>query len=443
MKTSGILALLLLSAAAARPATPTVSKAAEAERVASTARAHAQDPAALDDARRALAMTDEFDPTAFVRPGRKGEIVEDAYRAALAEYRRHRARLYEAVGVCLDARGLSRPAVRYLRRALALDPEGADIAALAEALIHDQRPLEALDVIVSHSAAPLSLAAKAAVTEAADLAGIPSVQAELDRARLTALTVQPRPELREGPIRFGDRLRLSTGAPLRLEGDGVNVIYVGSASCQSCSQDLDEMKRLMPADVRAFIAAAESDDDRALRQTLSLYHIAWPLILGARPGAYGEKAPVVWLVGRRGWSGATLRSPLSRVLPAVLDVFARRDIDEALPRPKWNGRPAERRKLVAPPPLLPEGLAPGEDDPAPAEFDAAVKAFRAGRAREAQQALEVLAARGDGWLLSPEARLDRAQCLARAGDVNGARRLLRGIGDSRFQDRVDTALETP
>ena len=44
---------------------------------------------------------------------RKGEVVEDAYRAALAVYRHHRARLYEAAGVCLDARGDTRAAIRH------------------------------------------------------------------------------------------------------------------------------------------------------------------------------------------------------------------------------------------------------------------------------------------------------------------------------------------
>ena len=91
--------------------------------------------------------------------------------------------------------------------------------------------------------------------------------------------------------------------------------------------------------------------------------------------------------------------------------------------------------------MLPEGFAPGEDDPPPAEFTSAVAAYREGRAVEAQKLVDALAARGDGWLLPPEARLDRALCLAKAGQAEAARRLLLRVGDSRFQEEVDRALE--
>jgi len=102
------------------------------------------------------------------------------------------------------------------------------------------------------------------------------------------------------------------------------------------------------------------------------------------------------------------------------------------------GRPHAPPK---PPALLPEGLAPGEDEPLPAEFGAAVAAFRAGRAAEAQKLFDALEARGDGWLLPPEARLDRALCLAGLGRREEARRMLLRTGDSRFQDHVDRTLE--
>jgi hypothetical protein len=71
-----------------------------------------------------------------------------------------------------------------------------------------------------------------------------------------------------------------------------------------------------------------------------------------------------------------------------------------------------------------------------------VAAYRDGRAAEAQRLLDGLAARGDGWLLPPEARLDRALCLAKAGQRDAARLLLLHVGDSRFQDDVDRALES-
>jgi len=53
-----------------------------------------------------------------------------------------------------------------------------------------------------------------------------------------------------------------------------------------------------------------------------------------------------------------------------------------------------------------------------------------------------LAERDDGFLLSPEARLDQAIALSRAGNTAEARALLRGIGDSRFQAHVDEVLES-
>jgi hypothetical protein len=92
--------------------------------------------------------------------------------------------------------------------------------------------------------------------------------------------------------------------------------------------------------------------------------------------------------------------------------------------------------------LLADGIAPGEDEPFPAEFTAAVAALRAGRAAEAQRLIDALEARGDGWLLPPEARLDRALCLARAGQRDAARRILLRTGDSRFEDAIDRLLET-
>ena len=49
--------------------------------------------------------------------------------------------------------------------------------------------------------------------------------------------------------------------------------------------------------------------------------------------------------------------------------------------------------------------------------------------------------RGDGWLLPPEARLNRALCLAGTGNHREARRILLRTGDSRFEDAIDSTLE--
>jgi hypothetical protein len=184
------------------------------------------------------------------------------------------------------------------------------------------------------------------------------------------------------------------------------------------------------------------DQDRPLRQALEIYRRPWPVVLGARADAYGTKAPVVWVIARRGWSAAVVAPPFDRTLPPVLDVFARAGVSEVLPRPGWNRRPPVRRVLPPLPPLTDEGVAPGEDEPAPPEMQEALLALRSKKPLEARRLFRVLAERDDGFLLSPEARLDQAIALSRAGNTAEARALLRGIGDSRFQAHVDEVLES-
>jgi hypothetical protein len=101
----------------------------------------------------------------------------------------------------------------------------------------------------------------------------------------------------------------------------------------------------------------------------------------------------------------------------------------------------ERPQPIAQPPLPEEGLVPGEDEPFPEAFQAAQRAFDAGRWAEALKLIEQLERSGDGWLLPPEARLNRALCLQRLARREEARTLLLRTGDSRFQDAVDQALE--
>ncbi len=57
------------------------------------------------DARKALSLTADFEPTAFVKPGRKGEVVEDEYVAARSDYRRHRAQTLRRHGAVPPASG--------------------------------------------------------------------------------------------------------------------------------------------------------------------------------------------------------------------------------------------------------------------------------------------------------------------------------------------------
>jgi hypothetical protein len=135
-----------------------------------------------------------------------------------------------------------------------------------------------------------------------------------------------------------------------------------------------------------------------------------------------------------------VKPPYAPALSSVVAALSRKDVTETVPRRAWNLRPPDRTPIT-PPALLPEGLAPGEDEPAPAEFMQAVEAYRARRFAEALRAFETLGARDDGWLLAPEARMDRALAMAGLGRREEARVMLLRIGDSRFQEAVDQALE--
>jgi tetratricopeptide (TPR) repeat protein len=426
-------------------ATTTPNPLAEAERLAeeATGFAASRPEAALAQARRALALGADFEPTSFVKAGRKGEVVEDAYVAAREEYRRHRAKLYEAVGVCLTAGGQNAAALRYRRRASLLDPQPERAFALARALVgfgQGQAALEALEK-TGATGAGLPSAALRLVEQAVDLAGLPSAQVELDRWRLLALPPGP-VEYRDGPFPLPDGTRLSTLPVFHLEEVERNVLYVAEPYCRNCSADLEALKRAVRPEVRVLTVPEQPDQDQALRQVLALYRYNWPLVLGRGvAAALRLSARSVLVVARGGWAGAVLKPPPGSVLASVLAVFEKADVRETVPRPTWNHRPVVRRPPAAAPGLLPEGLAPGEDEPAPEGFVAAVNAFRAGRAAEALRLFEALDAKGDGWLLPPEARLDRALCLAALGRREEARRLLLRTGDSRFQEAVDRALE--
>jgi hypothetical protein len=166
--------------------------AGEAERLATRALQAAAPPAeSLADARRALSLTAEFDPTDFVKAGRKGEVVEDEFVSARRAYRRHRALVYEAVGASLARAGDQRAAARYLRRAVLLEPSEERVARLARALLAVDRAPEALRLILAQAAASaFSPASLALVEEAANAAGLPSAQLEIDRVRLPAAAAE-------------------------------------------------------------------------------------------------------------------------------------------------------------------------------------------------------------------------------------------------------------
>jgi tetratricopeptide (TPR) repeat protein len=418
---------------------------AGAERLAAEAVAlAAQDPAAaLQKARRALALTAEFVPTDFVTAGRKGEVVEDEFQAAREAYGRHRAGLYEAVGTALARRGEALAASRYQRRAFLLDPTPDRGLALARSLNELGRGREALDTVQRAIAGLAGLKPEAAevIARAADVAGLPSAQAEIDRGRLQA-TLGKAVQVREGPLELPPGVRLSTNPLARLEEAPLTLLYASEASCRSCSADLEDLARQVPKEVRVLAVPPGDDQDQALRQVLALYKRPWPLLLGRDLAARLQLKPrTLLLVARGGWTLAVLQAPFGAEVASALAALQRVDVPETVPRPSWNRRPVDRSPLAPPPALLPDGLAPGEDEPPPPEFAAAVEAYRSGRAAEAQKAFDALEARGDGWLLPPEARLDRALCLARAGQRDAARRILLRTGDSRFESDIDRLLE--
>ena len=416
----------------------------EAERLAAQAMANASsDPAAaLAAAKKALALTAEFVPTAFVAAGRKGEVVEDEYQAARTAYRKHRAPLYEAVGAALAAQGSHDAAARHLRRALDLDPDDARAGRLATALIAAGRPSAALDVLHERgrAAGGIGAALVPLVEKAVDLEGRPSAQVEIDRARLAALKV-PWKAMRDGPVVVPPRTRLSTGALLEL-GPAPIVFYVASPGCRRCSSDLEALKRLVPEGTAVALVPKVPDEDHALRQVVQLYRHPFPVVLGKDvvPALGGREDEIV-VVGRRGFLAVSVAPPFEESLPPVVRVLSRSDLAETQPRPGWNRRAptAPRPVPPAPPGLRPEGFAPPDDVPAPPEFDRLVEAYTAGRHAEALKLLEALEA--DGRLLPPEARLDRAIVLAAMGRREEARRIVLRIGDARIADAPDRLLD--
>jgi tetratricopeptide (TPR) repeat protein len=442
MRAAGRVWWLSLPLLFALGAAPLDSPVPRAERLAQAALLAAPEhPAtALADARRALALTAEFEPIVFVRAGRKGEVVEDEFLAARQAYRRHRALLYEAVGECVLRSGQPLPAARYLRRALDLEATPDRRLRLARALVAQGRGSEALGALLSGASLPLSAAALAVAEQAADAAGLPSLQVELDLVRLKALSADPRPEALPTPFAVPERARLSSGGPLHFDS-GVSVIYVAEASCRTCSADLEQIRRQVPVSTRVLVLPASADRDRELRQALHLYHYDWPVVTGAgTPQALGLKPPAAVVVSREGYAALQLASPFGASLAAVVALLGQQDVQETRPRPHAS-QAALRPGLAELPALLPEGLAAGEGAPEPPEFAPALAAFRAGHAAEALRLFGVIEARGDGWLLPPEARLNRAVALAAEGRREEARLLLLAIGDSRFQTEVDRTLE--
>ena len=405
-------------------------------------------------ARKALLLTTEFEPTDFVGMGRKGEVVEDEFLEARRRYRVHRARVYEAVGLCLERSGAARPASRYLGRAALLQPSRGRAVALARTLLAQERvgeALAALHVVLGSAQAVPDPEWLRVLQQAVDAGTQASVQAQLDRWRVQALGL-PNLAHVEGPVRAGADARLSTGAPFAWSDDPL-LLYLSSSTCKDCSGHLQEIQRAVQEfrrgatkeaprpEVRVVVVPEQPDQDHAVRQVMDLYHYDFPVLQGrGHAAALGAAPGSVMVVARRGWSAVVVSPPFGDGLGGALELMARRDVTESLPRTSPSRRAAEAAVEVARLPA--DALAPGEDQPAPASFTAASDAYRTGHALDAIRFLGGLGEDPGGWLLPPEARLDRALALAKLGDRAAARRILLRIGDSRFQEDVDRVLES-
>jgi hypothetical protein len=226
-----------------------------------------------------------------------------------------------------------------------------------------------------------------------------------------------------------------------LAQDGLTLLYNSDAGCRTCSADLQAIQRAGGRELRVLLSPPSAEHDQTLRQAATIYRYDWPVVVGGRADrALGLPSPSIFVVARRGLLGAVLKPPFPG-LAEVLEALRKADLKERLPRPQWNGRPVDRKPEPPRSGLLDGGLAPAEAEPAPEQFDAAVAAFRAGKFRDAMSLFDELAKRDDGFLLPPEARLNRALCLLGLGRREEARVLLLKTGDSRFQDDVDRALE--
>lgn len=430
---AAIVFMILAAAAAATPVQEADRLAAESRQLA------ASDPdAALAKARAALARTAEFHPTAFITAGRRGEVVEDEYKRARAAYRAHRGPLFAVVGEALARKGEHLPAVRYLARAQLLAPSPDRARPLAQSLLALGRGAEALaalrPVIAAASVAPDTVAV---LEQTVDAAGGASVQGEIDRARIESLAL-PGVEVRTTRLTL-PFARLSTGAPLMLDARPI-VFYLAGGSCRTCSADLEALTRA-GSSARIVMVPLDPENDHALRQILQLYRRPWPLALGTGVGeALGVPEGQLLVVARGGWTSVRIDAPYEAALPKVLALLARRDVMETVPRASYAPRPTPSPS-PSPQAASTHGLVFGEGAPAPPEFDRAVAAYRAGGHAEALALIESLERRGDGWLLPPEARIDRSLCLAGLGRREQARAMLLRIGDGRDEAAPDRALE--
>ena len=287
----------------------------------------------------------------------------------------------------------------------------------------------------------LSPEAASVIDRAADVARLPSAQAEIDRGRLKA-TLKGAVTLRRGRVTFppGRGSRHRSDLPARGRGDqpdlrgrGLVPVVLGrphpAATCRSRSG--------------ARHGAARGGGP-GRRVAPGAGHLRLPLAAPAARGV-GEQLDLpprsVLVLARGGWTAAVPEPPFGPALASTLAALARTDVREAVPRANWNRRPVDRSPLPPPPPGRRRTDWPRVRTSRSRPISPRPEAYRGGTICGGDEELRCDQARGDGWLLPPEARLDRALCLAGMGKRHEARRILLRTGDSRFENAMDETLE--
>ena len=164
-------------------------------------------------------------------------MVEDLYVEARKEYRIHRALALPGVRR-VPGRGGLRPGPRrrYLGRAVLLDPAPERRIALARVrLAANARGRRRWSCCCRWP----GRRPPALLEQAVDALGLASAQVEIDRIRFRRCRAWFQWTDRSACPR---RRALSSGGPLRFEAEPV-VLYVGSSACQTCSADMQALKR--------------------------------------------------------------------------------------------------------------------------------------------------------------------------------------------------------
>ena len=254
------------------------------------------------------------------------------------------------------------------------------------------------------------------IARAADVAGLPSAQAEIDRGRLVATLGKARRAargtVRDAPGRAAlDEPRVPPrrgGAHRRLRRRGLVPDLLGR-----------------PRGAGPAGAEGRAGRSRCRRGTTRTRPCArcWPSTAGPGRCCSGRDLAArlrleprsVLLVARGGWTQAVLQAPFGPELGSAIAAppASGRPGDRAARRAGTAGRSTARRSRRRPACSRRASLR-GRTSPFRPSSRPAVEAFRAGRAAEAPRRSTRSRPGATGGCCPPEARLNRALCLARA-----------------------------